>query len=173
MIEEKDTKWTPIKALGKAQRHIDGLMVPALGKDVIKEYGLEFSNLMNEDNRKLEEFLTAYGGYKAYLEMQVSEASSKKNALEAAFDEGYASAIFKLAEERESEGKKKLTREEVRGAAMSTYAQLKELKREIIEQDVIYTRVTGLLSAYKAAYDAVSRIVTLRTYGNDGIKYGQ
>ena len=173
MIEEKDTKWTPIKALGKSQRHIDDLMVPALGKDVIKEYGLEFSNLMNEDNRKLEEFLTAYGGYKAYLEMQVSEVSSKKNALEAAFDEGYATAIFKLAEERESEGKKKLTREEVRGAAMSTYAQLRELKREIIEQDAIYTRVTGLLSAYKAAYDAVSRIVTLRTYGNDGIKYGQ
>ena len=173
MIEEKDTKWTPIKALGKAQRHIDGLMVPALGKDVIKEYGLEFSNLMNEDNRKLEEFLTAYGGYKAYLEMQVSEVSSKKNALEAAFDEGYATAIFKLAEERESEGKKKLTREEVRGAAMSTYAQLRELKREIIEQDAVYTRVTGLLSAYKAAYDAVSRIVTLRTYGNDGVKYGQ
>ena len=173
MIEEKDTKWTPIKALGKAQRHIEDLMVPALGKDVIKEYGLEFSNLMNEDNRKLEEFLTAYGGYKAYLETQVAEVSSKKNALEAAFDEGYATAIFKLAEERESEGKKKLTREEVRGAAMSTYAQLRELKREIIEQDAVYTRVVGLLSAYKAAYDAVSRIVTLRTYGNDSIKYGQ
>lgn len=173
MIEEKDTKWTPIKALGKAQRHIEDLMVPALGKDVIKEYGLEFSNLMNEDNRKLEEFLTAYGGYKAYLETQVAEVSSKKNALEAAFDEGYATAIFKLAEEREEEGKKKLTREEVRGAAMSTYAQLRELKREIIEQDAVYTRVVGLLSAYKAAYDAVSRIVTLRTYGNDGLKYGQ
>ena len=149
MIEEKDTKWTPIKALGKAQRHIEELMVPALGKDVIKEYGLEFSNLMNEDNRKLEEFLTAYGGYKAYLETQVAEVSSKKNALEAAFDEGYATAIFKLAEEREEEGKKKLTREEVRGAAMSTYAQLRELKREIIEQDAVYTRVVGLLSAYK------------------------
>ena len=173
MIEEKDTKWTPIKALGKAQRHIEDLMVPALGKDVIKEYGLEFSNLMNEDNRKLEEFLTAYGGYKAYLETQVAEVSSKKNALEAAFDEGYATSIFKLSEEREEEGKKKLTREEVRGAAMSTYAQLRELKREIIEQDAVYTRVTGLLSAYKAAYDAVSRIVTLRTYGNDSIKYGQ
>ena len=171
MIEERETKkWTPIKALGKAQRHIDDLMVPALGKDIIKEYGLEFSNLMNEDNRKLEEFLTAYGGYKAYLETQVSDVSSKKNALEAAFDEGYATAIFKLAEERENEGKKKLTREEVRGAAMSTYEQLRELKREIIEQDAIHTRVTGLLSAYKAAYDAVSRIVTLRTYGTDNVR---
>ena len=170
-METRATKqWTPIKALGKAQRHVDDLMVPSLGKDVIKEYGLEFSNLMNEDNRKLEEFLTAYGGYKAYLETQVADVSSKKNALEAAFDEGYATAIFKLAEERENEGKKKLTREEVRGAAMSTYEQLRELKREIIEQDAVYTKVSGLLSAYKAAYDAVSRIVTLRTYGTDNVK---
>ena len=171
-MEQKDTKWSPIKALGKAQRYVDDLMIPQLEKDIIKEYSLEFSNLMNEDNRKLEEYLTAYGGYKAYLETQVAETSSKKNALEAAFDEGYATAIFKLAEEREIEGKKKLTREEGRGAAMSTYEQLRELKREIIEQDVVHTRVTGLLSAYKAAYDAVSRIVTLRTYGTEGAKFG-
>ena len=53
---------------------------------------------------------------------------------------------------------------------MSTYEQLRELKREIIEQDAVYTKVSGLLSAYKAAYDAVSRIVTLRTYGTDNVK---
>ena len=100
-MEQKDTKWSPIKALGKAQRYVDDLMIPQLEKDIIKEYSLEFSNLMNEDNRKLEEYLTAYGGYKAYLETQVAETSSKKNALEAAVDEGYATAIVKLAEERE------------------------------------------------------------------------
>ena len=171
MIETKETtKWTPIKALGRAQRYVEDLMVPQLGKDITKEYNLDFSNLMNENNRKLEEYLTAYGGYKAYLESQVAETSSKKNALEAAFDEGYATAIFKLSDERETEGKKKLTREEIRGAAMATYEQLRELKREIIEQDAVHTRVSGLLSAYKAAYDAVSRIVTLRTYGTDHAK---
>ena len=161
-MEQKDTKWSPIKALGKAQRYVDDLMIPQLEKDIIKEYSLEFSNLMNEDNRKLEEYLTAYGGYKAYLETQVAETSSKKNALEAAFDEGYATAIFKLAEEREIEGKKKLTREEVRGAAMSTYEQLRELKREIIEQEAVETRITGLLNTYTTAYNTVSRVVTIR-----------
>ena len=169
-METRETQWTPIKALGRAQQQIDDLTVPPLGKEIMKDYQLTFTNLMNEDNRKLEEYLTAYGGYKAYLETQVAETSSKKNALEAAFDEGYATAIFKLADERESEGKKKLTREEVRGAAMSTYEQLRELKREIIEQDAVHTRVSGLLSAYKAAYDAVSRIVTLRTYGTDNAR---
>ena len=166
-------KWTPMKALGKANRVIDELMVPPFKTDLSEQPNLEFSNLMNADAKTLEEFLTLYGGYKAYLESRVADIEAAKNALKAAFDEGYATAIFKLAEEREEEGKKKLTREEVRGAAMSTYAQLRELKREIIEQDAVYTRVVGLLSAYKAAYDAVSRIVTLRTYGNDGLKYGQ
>jgi len=172
MIEVKDTQWTPMKALGRAQRQIDDLSIPIFGKDITKEYELNFSNLMNEDNRKLEEYLTAYGGYKAYLETQLADVSSKKNALEAAFDEGFATAIFRLAEEREEEGKKKLTREEVRGAAMSKYEQLRELRREVIEQEIVHTRISGLLSAYKAAYDAVSRIVTLRTYGTtDTNKY--
>ena len=170
-MEERETQWTPMKALGRAQRQIDDLTVPPLTKEITKDYQLNFTNLMNEDNRKLEEYLTAYGGYKAYLETQLADISSKKNALEAAFDEGYATAIFRLAEEREEEGKKKLTREEVRGAAMATY-ELKELRREVIEQEIVYTRAGGLLSAYKAAYDAVSRIVTLRTYGTDNIKYG-
>ena len=172
MIEVKETHWTPMKALGRAQRQIDDLSKPIFGKDITKEYELNFSNLMNEDNRKLEEYLTAYGGYKAYLETQLADVSSKKNALEAAFDEGFATAIFRLAEEREEEGKKKLTREEVRGAAMSKYEQLRELRREVIEQEIVHTRISGLLSAYKAAYDAVSRIVTLRTYGTtDTNKY--
>ena len=171
-MEERKTKWTPIKALGRAQKYVDDLMIPSLGKETTKEYGLDYSNLMNEDNRKLEEFLTAYGGYKAYLENQLSDISATKNALEAAFDEGYATAIYKLAEEREEEGKKKLTREEVRGAAMSKYEQLRELKRDIIEQEAVHTRVSGLLNSYKATYDAVSRIVTLRTYGSDNAKFG-
>ena len=172
MMEVKDTQWTPMKALGKAQRQLDELSIPIFGKDITQEYELNFSNLMNEDNRKLEDYLTAYGGYKAYLETQLADVSSKKNALEAAFDEGFATAIFRLAEEREEEGKKTLTREEVRGAAMSKFEQLRELRREVIEQEIVHTRVAGLLSAYKAAYDAVSRIVTLRTYGTtDNNKY--
>jgi hypothetical protein len=66
-------------------------------------------------------------------------------------------------EDREFEGKKKLTRDEVRGAALSQYNQLRELSREIIEQEAEYTKINGLLSAYTSAYHTVSRIVALRT----------
>ena len=167
-MEKRDTKWSPFKALAEADQFIEELSVPALGKEVTKEYGLDFTNLMNVDNKQLEEFLTMFGGYRAYLENQLADITSKKGAIEAAFDEGYAAAIFRLAEERQNQGKKKLTREEVRGAALVRYDSLRELRREVIEQEAVHTKVSGLLNAYKAAYDAVSRIVTLRTLGRDG-----
>lgn len=165
--ENRESKWSPFKALAKADEFVLELNIPPLSKDVTKEYNLDFTNLMNADNKKLEEFLTMFGGYRSYLEYHLSDITSKKSALEAAFDEGYATAIYRLVEERESEGKKKLTRDEVRGAAFDKYQSLKELRRDIIEQEAVHTKVAGLLNAYKAAYDAVSRIVTLRSLGRE------
>ena len=165
--ENRESKWSPFTALEKANEFVLELSIPPLSKDVTKEYNLDFTDLMNSDNKKLEEFLTMFGGYRSYLEYQLSDITAKKGALEAAFDEGYSTAIYRLVEEREAEGKKKLTRDEVRGAALDKYQSLKELRREIIDQEAIHTKVAGLLNAYKAAYDAVSRIVTLRSLGRE------
>jgi len=156
-------KWSPMKALGRADRVLEDLMVPAFRTDLSENPHLEFANLMNADSRALEEFLVLYGGYKAYLEARVADVEACKNALKAAFDEGYATAGYKMMEDREFEGKKKLTRDEVRGAALSQYNQLRELSREIIEQEAEHTKMNGLLSAYTSAYHTVSRIVALRT----------
>lgn len=156
-------KWTPMKALGKADRSVEDLMVPAFQTDLRENPNLEFSNLMNADARTLEEFLVLYGGYKAYLESQLADVDAAKSALKAAFDEGFATAVYKISEDREMEGKKKFTRDEIRGAATSQYLELKELSRELIEQEAIYTKFNGLLSAYTSAYHTVSRIVALRT----------
>ena len=73
--------------------------------------------------------------------------------------------MYKLNHERESVGKKKATKDEVRGEALDTYEQLRELRREVIEQETIHKKLSGLLNTYKAAYYSVSRIVALRTYG--------
>ena len=75
-----------------------------------------------------------------------------------------------MAEDRESEGRKKLTRDEVRGAALTNYPQLRELSREIIEQEATYVKMSGILSAYTSAYHTVSRIVALRI--SPGVTYG-
>ena len=89
-----------------------------------------------------------------------------RDALKAAFDNGYQTAGHKIAEDREDEGRKKLTKDEVKGAILKAYPSLRELNREIIEQEIMYTKMAGLLSAYTSAYNTVSRIVTLRTNGN-------
>ena len=163
-------KWTPMKALRKADKALEALMVPPFTADLSEHPALEFSNLMNADAKTLEEFLTLYGGYKAYLESRVADIEAAKNALKAAFDEGYATAGYKIVEEREAEGKKKLTRDEVRGAALANYPQLRELSREIIEQEATYVKMAGVLSAYTSAYHTVSRIVALRI--SPGVTYG-
>ena len=67
-MQERDTKWTPMKALGKAQKEVIDWGLPEFKPDLSEKTDLEFSNLMNYDNRQLEEFLTMFGGYKAYLE---------------------------------------------------------------------------------------------------------
>ena len=161
-MQKRPTDWSPIKALGTASQYVDSLMVPGLSVNLEDREHLEFSDLMNASNRDLSEFLVAYGGYKAFLESQIADAQAKKNALTAAFDEGYATALSRIAEEREVEGKKKLTRDEIRGVALDNYSQLKELRQEIIEQEALEIQVDGLLNTYTTAYNTVSRVVTLR-----------
>ena len=82
-----------MKALGKSTQYLQTLNVPEF-KTNLEDSGLEYGNLLNCDNKQLEEYLLVYGGFKAYLEGQVSDAVTKSNAIEAAFNEGYATAIY-------------------------------------------------------------------------------
>ena len=163
-------KWSPMKALGKVNKSVAELMIPPFQADLSEHPTLEFSNLMNADPRALEEFLVLYGGYKAYLESQLADIDSAKSALKAAFEEGFATAVYKISEDREAEGKKKFTRDEIRGAATSLYPQLRHISREIIEQQALHTKISGLLNAYSSAYHTVSRIISLRT--SPSVTYG-
>ena len=151
------------KVLGKAEEYLADLVVQRFTMNLDAEPSLDFANLMDADRRALEEFLSVYGGYKAYLECQVADVEAKKTALESYFDEGYAKASYRVNSGREDEGKKKLTREEVRGAVLEEFPELWELKQSVIEQEVLYTKVKGLLTAYTSAFNAVSRVVALRT----------
>lgn len=162
IMETRATRWSPIKALGKVQNEIADMGVPSLKVDLNEREHLEFSDLMNTSNRDLEEFLIVYGGYKAYLETRIADVKAKRSALSAAFDEGYATALSRIAQEREDDGKKKFTREEIRGVALDNYPQLKELRQEVIEQEALEIQTDGLLNTYTTAYNTVSRVVTLR-----------
>ena len=62
-----------MKALGKSTQYLQTLNVPEF-KTNLEDSGLEYGNLLNCDNKQLEEYLLVYGGFKAYLEGQVSDA---------------------------------------------------------------------------------------------------
>ena len=74
-------KWTPMKALRKADKALETLMVPPFTADLSEHSALEFSNLMNANSRTLEEFLVLYGGYKAFLESKIAHIDSAKSAI--------------------------------------------------------------------------------------------
>ena len=67
--------------------------------------------------------------------------------------------------EYDQQEKKKPTREELRGEIISRFESLRELKRDLIEQQALLKKMSGLLNTYTTAYNTVSRIVALRTYG--------
>ena len=166
IIPEKDTKWTPMKALGRAQKEVDALGLPSFQVDLSERPELNFSKLTNYDNKELEDFLTMYGGYKGYLETKVSDIEATVGALDAAFTEGYNTALFKVAQEYDLQGKKKPTREELRGEIMAKFDALRDLRKDVIEQQALLKKSTGLLNTYTTAYNTVSRVVALRTYGH-------
>jgi len=165
-MQERETKWTPMKALGRAQKELDALGLPVFKVDLAEREELNFSKLMGYDNKNLEDFLTMYGGYKGYLETKISDIEAIVGALEAAFTESYNTALFKIAKEYEDNNKKKPTKEELRGELFSRFDALKELKQRLIDKEVLYKKTAGLLSTYTTAYSTVSRVVALRTYGN-------
>tara|TARA_R110002020_G_scaffold67742_2_gene177707 strand:+ start:296 stop:772 length:477 start_codon:yes stop_codon:yes gene_type:complete len=154
-----------MKALGRAQREVESLGLPNFKVDLEERNDLEFSKLTNYDNKELEDFLTMYGGYKAYLETRVSDIEATVGALEAAFNEGYNTALFKVTQEYNETARKKPTREELRGEVLTRFESLRELKRELIEQQALLKKTQGLLNTYTTAYNTVSRVVALRTYG--------
>jgi len=159
-------KWTPENSVKKAQNEIDMLGIPNFKVDLSEREDLNFSDLMNVDNSRLEDFLTMYGGYKGYLETKISDIEAIVGALEAAFTESYNTALFKVVREYEDNNKKKPTKEELRGELFSRFDALKELKQQLIDKEVLYKKTAGLLSTYTTAYSTVSRVVALRTYGN-------
>jgi|TARA_R110000744_G_scaffold102334_2_gene196840 hypothetical protein len=163
----EDDKWTPIKALGRARQSINELLINELVIDKSDKPELMFSQVYNANNEKLEEFLVMYSGYKAYLETEISKRESERNALEAAFEEGYSKAMYTLYQERENGGKKKPVKDEIRGEIFSKYPGLENRRKEIIEKEIALKELSGLLNTYTTAYNTISRIVALRTYGGE------
>jgi len=165
--QDENQSWTPMKALGTVRRKLaSDLQVSSFDVDISGLPKLPLGDYASVPNDGLESYLAMFGGYTSYLEAEVAKLDSTLSALQAAFDDGLAKATHKIATEREAAGKKKPTREELRGEALNTYTQLWELRKEVIETDAALRQLSGTLKAYDKAYASVSRVVGLRTMGD-------
>ncbi len=105
---------TSEKILENTQAYMDNLAIKGLDENVTQDYPeLDFTKLHIVSNDDLQAYITMYGGYRAYLEIELSSVQSKLKVLEGAFTEEYNIFIYTLATKREAEGLKKLTREEI------------------------------------------------------------
>ena len=55
-MDDITQKWSPGLSLEQADTFIKNLAIPVVGEEVTTEYGLDFTNLMNADNKELERF---------------------------------------------------------------------------------------------------------------------
>jgi len=163
-MQEQEPKWDPMRAVENAQKEIDSLGFPAL-KDLEAPEDLSWPEVYNSSNKKLEEYLVLYGGKTAYMETVVSEDEAIIGALEAAYNEGYSRAAYKLITEYEEAGKKKPTNDQTHNEVVSRFRELRKQQREIVSYQAALKVKTGYLKAYSKLYDTVSRMVGLRTYG--------
>lgn len=154
-------RWLPKEVLEKIDVQIDELGVPELVVNLeipAEKRKIEFSDINNHTNQQLEQYLTMYGGFKAYLETQLAYYEAKQGVLEATYEEALAKMLYTLSQKYE----KKPTKEVLHGEAIASSPQLKKLRQDLIEVEAMCRRVQGLRDSYRAVYDTVSRVVALR-----------
>ena len=171
LVKEKETGKTWAQdILAKVNKYIEDVSVPDIimkidknKKDILV---VDYSKLTND---QLEEYLALFGGYKSYLESQLSLIEAKRGILEAGFEEGLNKMYYTISQRDQELGGKKRVKETIRGEALSMNKPLKNTKQDLIEVEAICVRMRGLRDAYTSAFSVVSRIVTLRTSRGDQV----
>ena len=162
---------SPVKTLGKISRYVDGLPIPRLSfEEVFKlEEGeerpkLQVAKLVQLSDEELQTTLYHYGAGKAFLESELSDIESKTALVEDLYTDLFSITSYKIVERREAENLKKLTREELKGAVLLESEDLRNYKDQLREGKARQLLVEGELKSYSSLYNAISRVITLRTF---------
>lgn len=124
-----------------------GIGVPVPNHDTL-------SDVAGKSAADLTPLLQKFGGYVAFLETQVGLLAGRRNALKNAYD---AAVLVHTAqiEEKASEKSKE-------AQVLASSETLKQTKRLYIETDMLYETARGMCEGYVKAYEAVSRVVSVR-----------
>lgn len=110
--------------------------------------------LAGKEAQDLTTFLERFGGYVAFLEVQVGILAGKRNALKNAYD-GAVMRHTGMIDEKMSEKAKE-------AQVLAENETIRQTKRLYIETDMLYETAKGMCEGYVKAYEAVSRVVSVR-----------
>jgi len=103
---------------------------------------------------QLTPLLQEYGAYVGFLEAQVGLLLGRRGALKSAYD----AAVMVHSAQAETTG----TGKDKEGQALLESETLRQTKRLFIETDMLYETAKGMCTGYVKAYEAVSRIISVR-----------
>lgn len=157
--------WNFEVAIKKIEQEMKEINVPDIFVDIIEKGKITIPNFDKCTNLQLEEHLSLFGGYRAYLEAQLAYLESKRQVLDSSFEEGMSKSMFLLSQGRE----KKPLKEALHGEAIASNSLLRKTKQDLIELNGLHARVLGMRDAYKSLWDTVSRIMSLRISGGEKV----
>ena len=159
-----EKRWSYQRALELADTVMKQTGIPKVNMNSDADADLNFIDVIHVSNKKLEEFLVIYGGFKGQLEQRVADIETKRAAIEAQFSENYNIAFADLLASYEG---RKPTKDECRGIIMKSNEGLAHLQRDLIDITAVKNKLDAQLRLYTQCWATVSRIVALRTQGND------
>lgn len=159
-----EKKWSYKKALELADIVMKETGIPNVNMSTDADADLNFIDVIHVSNKKLEQYLVIYGGFKGQLEQRVADIETKRAAIEAQVTENYNIAFADLLSSYEG---RKPTKDECRGIIMKSNEALAQLQRDLIDITTVKNKLDAQLRLYTQCWATVSRIVALRTQGND------
>ena len=169
MLESQQNETHLGAVLRRVDSYFEQLELPQLEADLEAPKIIAISDLEDCTNKDLENYLLLFGGFRSYLDTKLASVESRKTILEASFEEGLNRMLYILEEKYVDEGRRRPNKESLRGEAIASNSSLKRTRQELIEEEGMYVRLSGIRNAYKSMYDAVSRVVALRVSSGEQV----
>ena len=169
MLESQQNETHLGAVLRRVDSYFEQLELPQLEADLEAPKIIAISDLEDCTNKDLENYLLLFGGFRSYLDTKLASVESRKTILEASFEEGLNRMLYILEEKYGDEGRRRPNKESLRGEAIASNSSLKRTRQELIEEEGMYVRLSGIRNAYKSMYDAVSRVVAFRVSSGEQV----
>ena len=169
MLESQQNETHLGAVLRRVDSYFEQLELPQLEADLEAPKIIAISDLEDCTNKDLENYLLLFGGFRSYLDTKLASVESRKTILEASFEEGLNRMLYILEEKYGDEGRRRPNKESLCGEAIASNSSLKRTRQELIEEEGMYVRLSGIRNAYKSMYDAVSRVVALRVSSGEQV----